>query len=247
MSIDVSNSPPRLRMFAGPNGSGKTTVKIGLSRPADWFGIYINPDEIEKSIVETGTLPLEPFGFTSDTAEVQRFFQSSTFLQSHHLSEAAAKIECFGGSIDFSRLQMNSYYASVLADFLRRKAVESSKSFSFETVMSSRDKVDLLEEARSRGFRTYLYYVATEDPAINVRRVRIRVAEGGHDVPEEKIISRYYRTLNLLPEAVRHTDRAFFFDTTDDACYFAEVTNGKDVVLKSDRVPDWFERVMGQP
>ena len=38
---------PRLRMFAGPNGSGKTTIKNGISRPPDWFGIYVNPDELE--------------------------------------------------------------------------------------------------------------------------------------------------------------------------------------------------------
>lgn len=44
----MSSDPPRLRMFAGPNGSGKTTVKNGLQRQPQWFGIYINPDELEK-------------------------------------------------------------------------------------------------------------------------------------------------------------------------------------------------------
>ena len=43
------NAPvPRLRMFAGPNGSGKSTIKDVL--PPQWLGIYVNADEIEKTI-----------------------------------------------------------------------------------------------------------------------------------------------------------------------------------------------------
>lgn len=142
---------------------------------------------------------------------------------------------------------MNSYHASVLADFLRRKALESSKSFTFETVMSARDKVELLRDAQSRGFRTYLYYIATEDPAINVRRVKNRVAGGGHDVPEDKIVARYYRSLALLPEAIRHTHRAFFFDTSQtESWYFAEAANGTAIELKSDAMPNWFQPIWDQ-
>jgi predicted ABC-type ATPase len=149
--------------------------------------------------------------------------------------------------IDFGGLAVNSYYASVLADFLRRKAVASSRSFSFETVMSAPDKVDLLRECRARGFRTYLYYVATEDPSINVERVRHRVAEGGHDVPEDKIVARYHRSLGLLREAIRHADRAFLFDTSgDEAWYFAEATGGTRIDLKSDEMPNWFQPVWDQ-
>jgi predicted ABC-type ATPase len=44
---------PRLRIFAGPNGSGKSTIKELI--PSDWLGIYINADEIEKTIREIKT------------------------------------------------------------------------------------------------------------------------------------------------------------------------------------------------
>jgi len=233
-------------MFAGPNGSGKTTVKNGLLRPPEWFGIYINPDELEETIRTTGTLSLDPFDLTTSTDEIRQFFVSSPFLQSQQLHTAAQAIEYRNDQLDFTGLEMNSYYASVLSDFLRRKAIESSKSFAFETVMSSPDKVDLLRNARISGFRTYLYFVATEDPTINVRRVQFRVAKGGHNVPEDKIVSRYYRALSLLREAVCFTNRAFFFDTTDEAWYFAEITNGTDLDLKSDRIPNWFRPIWDQ-
>ena len=243
----MSSDPPRLRMFAGPNGSGKTTVKNGLQRQPQWFGIYINPDELEKTIRETGILPLDPFDLTTSTEEIRNFFASFLLLQNHQLHATAGGIECRAGGIDFSGLEMNSYYASVLADFLRRKALESSKSFSFETVMSAPDKVDLLREAQAVGYRTYIYYIATEDPAINIQRVKNRVAEGGHDVPEEKIVLRYHRSLSLLREAIRYTYRAFFFDTSEEeSWYFAEATNGTSIELKSDEMPNWFQPIWDQ-
>ena len=42
----MSDSIPRLRMFAGPNGSGKSTLKLYLD--PHLLGIYLNPDEIEQ-------------------------------------------------------------------------------------------------------------------------------------------------------------------------------------------------------
>jgi len=234
-------------MFAGPNGSGKTTVKNGLGRPESWFGIYLNPDEIEKSIRLTGTLGTDSFALAIETAELRDYFAASPLLQAHGLHSGAGHIRVQTGRVNFPGDLVNSYYASVLADFLRRKALSASKSFSFETVMSARDKIELLGEAQQRGFRTYLYYVATEDPKLNIQRVSERVREGGHDVPEDKIVSRYYRSLQLLPEAIRVANRAFRFDTSnDDPWYFAEVTDGNTIELKSNEFPNWFQPVWDQ-
>jgi predicted ABC-type ATPase len=228
-------------MFAGPNGSGKTTVKNNLRKQPEWFGIYINPDELEHVVRQTGSLSLELFGLTTTTEEIRTFLASSTFLQSRHSLSNTNGIECREQVLHFSGFQFDSYYASVLADFLRRKALHASQSFSFETVMSAPDKVELLREAQGLGFRTYLYYIATEDPTINIQRVKTRVAAGGHDVPEDKIVERYYRSLKLLADAIRYSNRAFFFDTSEsEARYFAEVTDGTSVDLKSDEIPNRF-------
>jgi len=61
---------------------------------------------------------------------------------------------------------VNSYFAAVAADFLRQKLLSQRVSFTFEKVMSSPDKVALLCKTQQQGYRTYLYYVATEDPII---------------------------------------------------------------------------------
>ena len=231
-------------MFAGPNGSGKTTVKNSLGKPATWFGLYVNPDEIEAIIRRTGVLPLEQIGLFIDADEVRQYFQASSFLASKGLSESAGQITSTPENLDFRAIEFNSYHASVLSDFLRRAAMRALLTFSFETVMSSEDKVELLHEAQSLGYRTYLYYVATANPAINVQRVKSRVASGGHDVPEEKVVARYGRSLDLLSKAIAYADRAFLFDTSEEqAWYFAEITNGESIRLQSDEIPSWFQPI----
>jgi predicted ABC-type ATPase len=61
--------------------------------------------------------------------------------------------------------------------------------------MSHPSKVALLARAQMAGYRTYLYFIATDDPAINISRVRNRVKLGGHAVPEDRIVQRYHRSL----------------------------------------------------
>jgi predicted ABC-type ATPase len=91
--------------------------------------------------------------------------------------------------------------------------------------------------------------VATDDPAINVSRVANRVALGGHPVPEDKIVSRYHKSLELLLSAIRFTNRAYIFDnSTNNAdsmhTWLAEITDGKTLELKTDRIPAWFQHAV---
>ena len=104
--------------------------------------------------------------------------------------------------------------------------------------MSSEDKIDVLKASRAKGFKNYLYYIATDDPAINVQRVHNRVKTGGHPVPEEKIRQRYDRSLDLLLKAIKLADRAFIFDNsgTQDI-WLAEVTPNGDIQLKKRTCP----------
>ena len=86
-----------------------------------------------------------------------------------------------------------------------------------------------------------MYYIATEDPEINISRVNVRVAQSGHNVAPEIIRSRYYRSLANLKSAVRQTARAYIFDNSQkQANLIAEITNGTDVVLnKAIQLPNW--------
>lgn len=236
---------PRLRMFAGPNGSGKSTIKSVL--PARLLGVYLNPDDIQKEIEDRGFLDVHRYQVETTQEEILPFFENSTLLQRAELDEEAAYLRFTDGKLSFHEVCVNAYFASVAADFLRQKLLEKRVSFSFETVMSSADKVALLEKAQALGYRTYLYYIATEDPTINVARVKARVRLGGHDVPENKIMSRYTRSLELLLAALKHTNRAYLFDNSrhgGERLWVAEITDGRDLVLKCDPMPLWFQKAV---
>ena len=234
---------PRLRMFAGPNGSGKSTIKDTL--PPQWLGVYINADDMEKSIRADGFLNLADFEVVANANELQAFFAVSTLLAKAGLAAQAQQLTLVGGRVQFGAVVVNSYLASVLADFIRHKLLASQVSFTFETVMSSPDKVAFLHKAQQAGYRTYLYFVATEDPDINVSRVQYRVQMGGHPVAEDKIRSRYIRSLELLPEAVAYADRAYIFDNSGaERAWIAEVTQGTEIEIKTDQMPAWFKTAL---
>ena len=198
-----------------------------MIRP-ELLGVYINPDDIEDEFRLHGFLDLYAFGVSTTAEELLASFRSSELLKKANLQAVAEPLRLEAGTLSFQPVEVNSYLASVIADFLRHKLLASDTSFTFETVMSSADKVGFLKKAQQRGFRTYLYYVATEDPIINISRVRNRVRLGGHPVPEDKIVSRYGRSLSLLADAIRHTNRAYIFDNSRrQHIWLAEVTDGK--------------------
>lgn len=231
---------PRLRMFAGPNGSGKSTIKR-MVRP-ELLGIYVNPDEIEKEIKDDGFLDLEAYQVLTTEQEILNFFEKSTLLEKNNYIDDTEYLRFNDNKLIFHDVGSNSYFASVAADFIRQKLIDTSKSFTFETVMSFPDKIKMLQWAQSRGYRTYLYYVATEDPSINISRVRYRVSMGGHAVPQDKIISRYHRSLDLLIDAVKATNRAYIFDnSTHEHIWLAEITDGQVLEMKTNQMPAWFK------
>lgn len=234
---------PRLRMFAGPNGSGKSTLKGLLS--SDWYGTYVNADDIERTIRLDGRLLLSDFKVDVSQQLLTKFLSESSLLGAQGLTEDVREITVDSGILSFGDLPINSYFASVLADLIRQQLIARGESLTFETVMSSPDKVDFICKAQRLGYRTYLYYVATEDPAINTARVKYRVAKGGHDVPSDKIASRYERSLDLLCSAVVCSNRSFIFDNSDDiAVWVAEVTDGTVLEAKVDSLPMWCKRAL---
>jgi predicted ABC-type ATPase len=113
-----------------------------------------------------------------------------------------------------SSTSSRSREAQRLADEQRSTCLSSRTTFSFETVMSHPSKTDLMAEARAAGFRVTLFFVAVNDPGLNIMRVGQRVSLGGHSVPEDRIVSRYARTLALLPRALLSCDVAVLFDNT---------------------------------
>jgi predicted ABC-type ATPase len=238
----------RLRIFAGPNGSGKTTIIEGLriGRP-ELLGIYVNADDIEHDIASKDGLPLDNYQINFSLEKLQSFFKEKAFSPEKLLNKSIANnFNLKDNSLYLSDISINSYIAADIAEFIRQELLKAGKSFTYETVMSHKNKLAFMKLAKEEGYRVYLYFVATEDPDINVNRVKIRVAQQGHGVAPEVIRSRYYRSLENLKDAVKITDRAYIFDSSGEVNrLIAEVTNGVHVeVIDEESVPNWFVKYL---
>jgi predicted ABC-type ATPase len=102
------------------------------------------------------------------------------------------------------------------ADELREDCLRQRRSLAYETVFSTPGRLEFIARATDAGYFIRLFFVGTEDPAINVRRVAQRVREGGHDVPTDKIIARHARAMANLAKAITLVDRAYVYDNTLD-------------------------------
>ncbi|WP_294752398.1 zeta toxin family protein [uncultured Ruminococcus sp.] len=111
---------------------------------------------------------------------------------------------------------MSNEEAAVFADKKRYEAIEAKEDFTFETVLSSHYKLDILRKAKESGYFIKCIFVLTNDPMINVSRVETRVASGGHNVDKDKIISRYYKSLANIKQIIELCDILHVYDNTSE-------------------------------
>lgn len=117
---------------------------------------------------------------------------------------------------DIDSIEDRYAHAMKAAEQDRLTAVAIGDSFAFETICSNPEKIDFISDARSKGYRIIVLYISTRDPNINIARVKRRVDEGGHDVPDDKVIERYHRSMDLLPDLLKMADEALVYDNSDD-------------------------------
>lgn len=134
----------------------------------------------------------------------------------------------------------------------QRRAVEERyallaqrRSLSYETVFSHESHVGFMQEAKAAGYEVRLIFVGTSGPQVNVDRVALRVADGGHAVPEDKVRSRYARSVANLQEGLRVADYASVLDSAErPPILVAEKTEGR---LQIETERRWFEERVRAP
>lgn len=106
--------------------------------------------------------------------------------------------------------------AAKLADQRRYSSIDKKEDFSFETVLSSQYKIDLLKKAKQEGYFIKCFFVLTIDPAVNIARVLARGHSGGHLVDAETVRRRYYKSLDNIKQLVEICDILHVYDNTTD-------------------------------
>jgi len=169
----------------------------------------------------------------------------TTFYHAH-LQPAALRF--VNADVLARQLNLDPYAARRAADALRRELVRQRESFVFETVFSDPvgDKLAFLREAAESGYTVVLCYIGIAGPDVSEERVAMRVSQGGHDIPTEKLKSRFPRTLANLKAAIRELPHVVVFDNSDLRTPFRQVAiveRGR-LVWSTESVPAWLQPLL---
>lgn len=93
-------------------------------------------------------------------------------------------------------------------------SLDAYQTIGVETVLSTDKYRRLVDKAHDRGFELRLIYVYVNSVARQMERIAIRVAKGGHGVPEDKVRERRARSFAQLPWFFRRADSAWIFDNS---------------------------------
>lgn len=98
-----------------------------------------------------------------------------------------------------------------------KELLDADQSFAFETTASGTNYVKHLKSAKVKGYEISLTFLWLSKPEEAVKRVAQRVKQGGHHVPEETIVRRYYLGIkNLLIHYLPLVDEALIMDSSSE-------------------------------
>ncbi len=243
MQVEVQN---KVRIIVGPNGSGKSTLFNLLENEFNLdIGVFINADEILKQAKLTGLIN---FPITLKNRFPQ--YEIDSFISNHTLTKRFKKtFKCsiINNQIKINKATFNSYNAAIIADFYRIILLVSKINFSYESVFSDASKINSVKQLKKNDHQIYSYIVSTLNPEINKSRVKHRVANAGHSVPENKIEERYYKSLINIKKVIPFSHRAFIIDNSQqyEPVLITEVFEGKTIkYLNQHYQPNWLKNLI---
>ena len=137
--------------------------------------------------------------------------------------------------------------AALFCEDWREKCLSNGESLIFETVMSSPDKLDFIRRAKKAGYFVRIFFISTASPTINASRIAWRVMKGGHDVPIQKIISRYKKSIANCADIAQDVDRLYVYDNSledQQAKPLFSLRNGILGKLYVNQIPKWAQNIL---
>ena len=172
----------------------------------------------------------------------------TTFYHAH-LKPSALRF--LNADVLAKELDIDAYAAARIVARLRDELIEQRESFVFETVFSDPvgDKLAFLKRAQQSGYTVILCFIGINDARTSEERVAMRVSQGGHDVPTEKLITRFPRTLANLKAAIRELPHVWIFDNGDLRTPYRQVAvfeSGRLTSVKKP-IPKWLKPLINKP
>jgi predicted ABC-type ATPase len=148
-------------------------------------------------------------GKTTITEKLLKYFWSKNMV---YINPDIIAQETFGGWNN----QESFIKAANYAQDLRQNCIKNKQNLVFETVFSTDGKVEFVQQAIQAGYFVRLFFIATDDPIINIQRIALRFINSGHQVPIDKIVSRYYKSIANCIKLIDYIDRIYIYDNSVD-------------------------------
>lgn len=120
--------------------------------------------------------------------------------------------------------------------------VSQNKSFACESTLSGGYLERLIQKAKAKGYVVTIVYLFVSSPDVSIERIKIRVLNGGHFVPDEDVRRRFYRGKKLFLEKYKNlADKwAIYYNANDD---FEEVANSAFGALDEYKMSEFLKDI----
>lgn len=150
-----------------------------------------------------------------------------------------------------ARTEVDSQEAARILDNLRDDMIRQRRGFITETVFSDPmgAKLGMLQRAVAFGFEVTLIYIGLASPELSGLRVEQRVAAGGHDVPRDRLVRRYERSLANLKAAIAIVPTVRVYDNSDPMKPYQRlaVFERGELTWRAKKLPGWLKPIVASP
>lgn len=104
-------------------------------------------------------------------------------------------------------------YMQAGREFFRRmdEYLKQGKSFAIETTLSGKYHKRMIERFKQSGYETKMLYIFLDNPNLCIDRINIRVSKGGHSIPDEDVIRRFFRSKNNFSDIKKSVNQWFLY------------------------------------
>jgi predicted ABC-type ATPase len=145
------------------------------------------------------------------------------FVNADEIAKGLSPFQPENASFESGRIMLNRI----------KELLTQNINFAFETTLSSKSYKNKIIEAKSRNYEVILLFFWLKNPELAKERVKIRVSEGGHNIPEDVIERRYIRGIkNLFNIYLPIVNEALIFDNSEgNHVLIAEISNYENITI----------------
>jgi len=171
----------------------------------------------------------------STLAKVLLEEKSLEFLNADEIAKEIAP-----NAIDSVPISAGKEYFKRLAGFLKEE-----KSFAVESTLSGNNIVRIIKQAQKQNYKIILVYSFLQNCINCIERVKTRVQNGGHNVPEEDIIRRYYKSIVNFWDKYRllSDEWSLFFNGYNYAPAIVSCGNKEKYVIINEKLQKIFDEI----